>query len=61
MRPNAIPLPGRNETSSNVVLTPHLGYVVDDVFSYYYRDIVEDIEAWIGGNAIRILNPDAQR
>ena len=57
------PLPAGHVLRSlpNVVLTPHLGYVVDDVFSYYYRDIVEDIEAWIGGNAIRILNPDAQR
>ena len=45
----------------NVVLTPHLGYVVDDVFSYYYRDIVEDIEAWLAGQPIRILNPEVAR
>jgi phosphoglycerate dehydrogenase-like enzyme len=45
----------------NVVLTPHLGYVVDDVFTYYYRDIVEDIEAWLDGRPIRILDPEALR
>lgn len=43
----------------NVVLTPHLGYVVEDVFEYYYRDIVEDIEAYLDGRPMRILNPDA--
>jgi len=46
---------------SNVVLTPHLGYVVDDVFTYYYRDIIEDIEAWLDGSPIRILDPQALR
>ena len=48
-------------TLPNVVLTPHLGYVVGDVFSYYYRDIVENIDAWLAGRPIRILNPDAVR
>ncbi|HVG05475.1 MAG TPA: D-2-hydroxyacid dehydrogenase family protein [Burkholderiaceae bacterium] len=45
----------------NAVLTPHLGYVVDDVFRYYYRDIIEDIEAYISGKPIRVLNPDVMR
>jgi phosphoglycerate dehydrogenase-like enzyme len=57
------PLPADHVLRSlpNVVLTPHLGYVVADVFSYYYRDIVEDIEAWLAGKPIRLLNPDAAR
>jgi len=41
----------------NAVLSPHLGYVVNDVFEYYYRDVVEDIVAWLDGQPIRILNP----
>jgi phosphoglycerate dehydrogenase-like enzyme len=57
------PLPADHVLRSlpNVALTPHLGYVVADVFSYYYRDIVEDIEAWLAGKPIRLLNPDAAR
>lgn len=45
----------------NVVLTPHLGYVVKDVFDHYYGDIVASINAWLDGKPIRILNPDGQR
>jgi phosphoglycerate dehydrogenase-like enzyme len=45
----------------NAVLTPHLGYVVDDVFRYFYRDIIENIEAYLAGKPIRVLNPDVLR
>ncbi len=40
----------------NTVLTPHLGYVVDDGYSLFYRGIVEDIAAWRAGNPIRLLS-----
>lgn len=55
------PLPADHPLRSlpNAVLTPHLGYVVKDIFDYYYRDIVEDIEAWLAGRPIRLLNPQA--
>ncbi len=55
------PLPADHPLRSlpNVVLTPHLGYVVRDVFEHYYRDIVEDIGAYLDGEPIRMLNPDA--
>ena len=45
----------------NAVLTPHLGYVVDDAFRHFYRDIIEDIEAYLAGKPIRVLNPDVLR
>ena len=35
--------------------TPHLGYVTHDNLSTYYREAVEDIEAWIAGSPIRVL------
>lgn len=56
------PLPADHPLRSmpNAVLTPHLGYVVNDVFEYYYRDVVEDIAAWLDGKPIRILNPQVQ-
>lgn len=57
------PLPTDHPLRSlpNAVLTPHLGYVVDDVFKHYYRDIIEDIDAYLQGNPIRVLNPDVLR
>lgn len=42
----------------NAILTPHLGYVVDEVFEHYYKDIIEDIEAYLAGHPIRVLNPN---
>ena len=42
----------------NVVLTPHLGYVVADTMERFYRDSVENIVAFLGGAPIRVVNPD---
>lgn len=43
----------------NVTLSPHLGYVSEDVYRRFYGDALEDIEAWLDGRPIRILNPEA--
>ena len=43
----------------NVTLAPHLGYVNTDVFGHFYGESVENIEAWLDGKAINVLNPDA--
>jgi phosphoglycerate dehydrogenase-like enzyme len=40
----------------NVVLTPHLGYVVEESFRAFYGDTVENILAWLDGNPIRVVN-----
>lgn len=42
----------------NVVLTPHLGYVVADTMERFYRDSVENVVAFLGGAPIRVVNPD---
>jgi D-3-phosphoglycerate dehydrogenase len=42
----------------NVVLTPHLGYVVEESYRAFYGDIVEAVTAWLDGNPIRMLNPE---
>jgi len=42
----------------NVVLTPHLGYVADDVMRVWYEDTVEAITAFLDGKPIRLLNPE---
>ena len=36
----------------NVVLTPHLGYVVDENMKRFYESAVENIRAWIDGKPI---------
>ncbi|MBH63816.1 MAG: hydroxyacid dehydrogenase [Alphaproteobacteria bacterium] len=41
----------------NVVLTPHIGYVTEESYRTFYGGIVEDLEAWLAGDPIRILNP----
>ncbi|CAI0846989.1 D-2-hydroxyacid dehydrogenase family protein [Serratia ficaria] len=39
----------------NVLATPHLGYVADDNYRTYFREAVEDIEAFLAGEPIRRL------
>ncbi len=41
----------------NVLLTPHIGYVTEESYRTFYGGIVEDIEAWLDGEPIRVLNP----
>jgi D-3-phosphoglycerate dehydrogenase len=43
----------------NVTLIPHLGYVVEDSYRYFYDGTIKDIEAWLDGAPINVLNPDA--
>jgi phosphoglycerate dehydrogenase-like enzyme len=40
----------------NVVLTPHLGYVTEEVLKVFYADTVENILAWWDGKPLRLLN-----
>lgn len=40
------------------IITPHLGFVTDTNYKLWYGQIVEDIEAWRAGEAVRVLNPD---
>lgn len=42
----------------NVVLSPHLGYATRDGFERYYREMVEDIDAFLAGAPIRLLRPE---
>ena len=43
----------------NVTLIPHLGYVVEDSYRHFYAGTIEDIEAWLDGKPINVINPDA--
>lgn len=42
-------------TLPNVLATPHLGYVTDGNYRTYFRQAVEDIEAFLSGTPLRTL------
>lgn len=39
------------------VLTPHLGYVTADTYAIYFRDAIDNIQAWQAGQPVRLLAP----
>jgi phosphoglycerate dehydrogenase-like enzyme len=39
----------------NVVLTPHLGYVTEQNYRAFFAGMVDDIRAFLDGNALRVL------
>jgi phosphoglycerate dehydrogenase-like enzyme len=51
------PLPADHplRRAPNLLATPHLGYVTQDVLGQFYREAVEDIEAYLDGAPIRTM------
>ncbi|MCF3931906.1 D-2-hydroxyacid dehydrogenase family protein [Acuticoccus sp. M5D2P5] len=43
-------------TAPGVVLTPHVGYVTHETYDVFYPDALADIEAWLAGAPIRVIN-----
>ena len=43
----------------NVVCTPHLGYVTRDEYELQFADIFDQINAFVAGKPINMVNPDA--
>ena len=41
-----------------MLLSPHLGYVTDATFRLFFAEAVEDIEAFLDGAPVRVLNAD---
>jgi phosphoglycerate dehydrogenase-like enzyme len=39
----------------NVVLTPHLGYVTAEKYRVFYADAVENVQAFLAGNPVRVI------
>lgn len=52
------PLPANDpiRLAPNCLLTPHLGYVTEDILRAFFEDMVDDIEAFMAGQPIRVLN-----
>jgi phosphoglycerate dehydrogenase-like enzyme len=40
----------------NLLGTPHVGYVTRENYRVFYGDAVEDIQAWLAGKPVRVLN-----
>lgn len=55
------PLPKDHRLRSlpNAFLTPHVGYVTDDNYAVFYREVVEDVKGWLEGKPVRVLQPPA--
>ena len=49
------PLPDGHpfRTLPNVIATPHVGYVSERCYEIFWREIVEDVAAWVAGAPIR--------
>jgi len=44
---------------SNTILVPHVGYVTKDQYQVRYRETVENVAAYLRGEPLRVLNPQA--
>jgi D-3-phosphoglycerate dehydrogenase len=55
------PLPAEHplRRMENVTLSPHLGYVSEEVLRTFWTDAIENVEAWLEGRPIRVMNPAA--
>jgi phosphoglycerate dehydrogenase-like enzyme len=40
----------------NVLATPHVGYVSRQNYQQFYGQMIEDLQAWAAGQALRLLN-----
>ncbi|WP_339474034.1 D-2-hydroxyacid dehydrogenase family protein [Pseudomonas fluorescens] len=52
------PLPALHpfRTLDNVLATPHVGYVSRQNYQQFFSQMIEDIQAWTAGSAVRLLN-----
>jgi phosphoglycerate dehydrogenase-like enzyme len=55
------PLPADHplRRAPNVTLAPHLGYGSREVFRQFYGESLENIEAFLAGRPMRVMNPEA--
>ena len=46
-------------TLENTLLTPHLGYVTKENYNIFYGESVANIQAYLKGAPINVMNPDS--
>lgn len=54
-----LPLDHALRSLPNTVLTPHVGYVIEDGYRVYYEHAVEDVAAFLAGSPIRVIEENA--
>jgi phosphoglycerate dehydrogenase-like enzyme len=42
--------------SPNVLLTPHIGYVVRENYEIFFADVIENVERFLSGNPVRVID-----
>ena len=52
-----LPLAHALRRIDNTVITPHLGYVTRETYLNYFGHAVEDIQAFLAGEPVRVLEP----
>ncbi len=52
-----LPLDHPFRTLPNTVITPHLGYVTHETYRLFFGHAVEDIQAYLRGEPVRVLRP----
>ena len=50
-----LPLDHPLRSLPNTVLTPHLGYVTSETYRVFYGDAIENIQAFLDGNPLRVI------
>jgi D-3-phosphoglycerate dehydrogenase len=51
-----LPLDSPLRALDNLVITPHLGYVSVQAYEVYFREIVEDVRAFLDGKPMRVIS-----
>ena len=51
-----LPLAHPFRRMENVVVSPHIGYVTEETYRVFYGDTLENIQAFLAGKPIRVLN-----
>jgi phosphoglycerate dehydrogenase-like enzyme len=56
------PLPAASPllTLDNVLLAPHLGYSTVETLQNFFVESVKNLQAWLGGKPINVLNPEVR-
>jgi phosphoglycerate dehydrogenase-like enzyme len=49
-----LPADAAIRTAQNTLLTPHLGYSVQETFESFYRQTVENLDSWLDGTPLRM-------
>lgn len=52
-----LPLDHPLRNLDNTVITPHIGYVTTETYKIFFDETVENIQAFLNGAPVRVLNP----